>query len=338
MAFRFLAVMIFGFLLLWGVKSLFDDRSRSGNVAEARPDVTTFSVRNTTYASPSSLPSRNFDPRAPKLSSGGPKPDEPESVSSAIMKVRLQQAGAAGLDRMVQFGSRPLEGNVNAPDPGLAESRAQPILTESFQAGQTEKIVTASTSPEPLLLPLPQERNASQPENVPVGSKAREASASVESLTQEQVAQIKSRLHDLGFLSLAKSSAWDTSARNALRDFKVANGLSNNDRWDLETSDKLHAQTAVHAGHSIIGHWSTAPCRSRKPTDTQLSITSRHTKSSAGSVCEFLDLKATARDWRVKASCSQGEKRWSASGKFALTGDKLTWTSERDVISYFRCN
>jgi hypothetical protein len=337
MAFRFLAVMIFGFLLLWAVKSLFDDQSRSGNQVETRP-ITAASLDNPTYVNQSSLSRRNFGPQPPKLSIERPKPDKSESVSLSVMKARLQRLGAAGLERMVQFGSQPLEQQVDAQSPGLAEMRPEPILTETFQAGQEGKIVSASASPELPLPTVPPGLKTPEPENVPPKSKPGEAWASLESLAPEQASHIKSRLHDLGFLSSAKSSAWDTSARNAFRDFKVANGLSYDDRWDLETSNKLEAQTAVRANRSIIGNWSTAPCRSRKPTDTQLSISSRRAKSSAGSVCEFHDLKATAHDWRVKSTCSQGDKRWTANGRFSLTGDKLTWTSERDVINYFRCN
>jgi hypothetical protein len=59
---------------------------------------------------------------------------------------------------------------------------------------------------------------------------------------------------------------------------------------------------------------------------------------STGSVCEFNDLKRDADGWRVRSSCSQGKEHWAANGKFALKGDKLVWTSERDVVSYFRCN
>jgi hypothetical protein len=57
---------------------------------------------------------------------------------------------------------------------------------------------------------------------------------------------------------------------------------------------------------------------------------------STGSVCEFNDLKRDTDGWRVRASCSHGREHWAANGKFALKGDKLIWTSERDVISYFR--
>jgi hypothetical protein len=329
--FGFLAVMVFGFLVLKGIDSLFDHRSGPVSKVEVQPDTRTSIVRNPKYPKPS----ENLDPQPQKVSAA--EPDQPERVFLSIMKVRLERLGAVGLEKMVWFDPQPLERRVDAQSLGLAEIGPQPILTESFQASQERRIVIASASPEDPLLTPPQELKASQPEGTAPRSKVEEASATVESLTEEQVLHIKSRLHDLGFLSFAKSDKWDAGARNALRDFKVANSLPNDYTWDLETSNKLNSETAVRADHSIIGDWSTAPCRSAKPTDTRLSISSGRSKSSAGGVCDFHDLKVTAREWRVKATCSQGDKRWTATGKFSLTADKLVWTSERDVINYFRC-
>jgi hypothetical protein len=332
--FGFLAVMIFSFLLLKTIEPLFDLRARPVSKVEV-PDVRTSVVRNPKHPNP---PSQNLDAQPQKVEAGGAKSDEPERVFPSIFKVRLERQGAIGLERMLWFDSQPLERRADAHSFGLAEIGPQPILTESLQASEERRVVTASANPaQPLVIP-PQELKASESEDTPSRSKAEEASATVESLTEGQVLQIKTRLRDLGFLSSAKSGKWDAGVRNALRDFKVVNSLSNDDNWDLETSNKLNAQTAVRANHSIIGDWSTAPCRSPKPTDTRLSISSRRSKSSTGGVCEFHDLKVTAREWRVKATCSQADKRWTATGRFSLTADKLVWTSERDVISYFRCH
>jgi hypothetical protein len=338
MVFRFLAVMIFGFLLLTAVQSLFDQRSRPVSKVKVQPDSGNFIAHNSEYPSPSSPPRPNSDPQPQKVPGGGAEPEEPERVSLSVMKVRLNRLGAVGLERIARLDPEPLERRADAQSPGLAEIGREPILTKTFQTSWDERIVTASASPEYPLLTPPQELKAFEPEDTPPPNKAEETSATAESLTKGQVLNIKSRLRDLGFLSSAKSGEWDVGVRNALRDFKVANSLTNDDIWDLETSNKLNSQTAVRANHSIIGDWSTAPCRSAKPTDTRLSISSRRSKSSTGGVCEFHDLKVTAREWRVKATCIQGDKRWTATGKFSLTADKLVWTSEPDVVSYFRCH
>ena len=236
---------------------------------------------------------------------------------------------------MVRFDAQPFEQRADVPGPGFAEVGPRPILTQSFQANSEGRIVTASASAT-AVSGAHQELKTVE-EDTPARRKADEASPTADSLTEQQISRVKSRLRDLGFLSSAKRGGWDANARNALRDFKVANGLSNDDAWDVETSKKIDSQFAVRADGSIIGNWSTTPCRSAKPGNIRLSVTSRQAKSSAGSVCDFQDLKATAREWRVRATCSQGEKRWTANGKFSLSSDKLVWSSERDVISYFRC-
>jgi len=322
--FGFLAVMIFSFLVLKAIESLFDLRSRP--VSKVEPDIRTSVAHNPTYPNP---PLQNFDAQPQKVG-GGTKSDEPERASPSIFKVRLERLGAIGLEKKLWFDSQLLERRADTHSFGLAEIGPQPFLTETLQANEERTVVTASADPaQPLLIP-PQELKDSEPEDD-------KPSATV-ALTEARVLQIKTRLRDLGFLSSAKSGKWDSGVRNALRDFKVVNSLPNDDKWDLETSNKLNAQTVIRANHSIIGDWSTAPCRSPKPTDTRLSISSRRSKSSTGGVCEFHDLKVMAREWRVKATCSQADKRWIATGKFSLTADKLVWTSERDVISYFRCH
>ena len=175
-----------------------------------------------------------------------------------------------------------------------------------------------------------------KPSALPADDELKEASVSAHSLTYDLL-QIKSRLRELGYMSPANGRG-DRNARDALRDFKVVNGLPNDDRLDLPTSYKLRSQTAIRADQSIVGTWSTAPCQSGKITDTRLSLSSRGAKSSAGSICEFNELRSKKDEWRVRAKCSKGNQRWDAKGKFALSTSKLVWSSDRDVISYFRCN
>ena len=201
-----------------------------------------------------------------------------------------------------------------------------------------ERVVTANASTAPLSIEMSQETKLQPDPDRSPQLEPRDALTRKESLTYERVLQIRSRLRDLGFLSAAKGGAWDTSVRDALRDFKITNHLRNDDVWDLDTSKKLNSPTAIRANQSIIGSWSTGTCRSTKPTDTRLSISSRRAKSSTGSVCEFRDLQWANHEWRVKANCSQGPQHWVANGRVALMANKLVWTSERDVISYSRCN
>jgi hypothetical protein len=237
---------------------------------------------------------------------------------------------------MVRFDSQPFEQHVDVPALGFAEVAPRAVPTQSFQAKLEKGLVTASATAAAIASAYQEPKIAEEGDTLP-RRKPDEAAPDPESLTEQQIWRAKSRLRDLGFLSSAKRGGWDANARNALRDFKVANGLPNDDIWDLETSKQIDSRSAVRADRSIIGNWSTAPCRSAKPGSTMLSVTSRRAKSSAGSVCEFQDLKVTTREWRVRAACSRGEKRWLANGKFSLSADKLVWYSEGDVINYFRC-
>jgi hypothetical protein len=192
--------------------------------------------------------------------------------------------------------------------------------------------VTANASTESPSIELSQDTKLQpEPDRLPQ-RESKVASIGTESLTYEHVLQIRSRLRDLGYLSSTKGGRWDASARNALRDFKLMNHLPNNDVWNLETSTKLNSQTATRADQSIIGSWSTAPCRSAKTTDIRLSISSRLAKSSAGSVCEFRDLQWTNHEWRVRTKCSQGTQLWVANGKFALMANKVVWTSATSLV------
>jgi hypothetical protein len=337
MVFAFLAVMILGFLVLNAIEFLFDSLPPVWKVV-VHPDTRNSLGPDPKYPNQPSHFRQNSDPQPRKQWAEGPEADEPARVSLLTMKARLEQLGARALEMTVRFDPEPLERRVDAHNVGFAEIAPQPVLTESFQIGQAARIVTANATPEPPSVTPPQELNAPERQSAPPLSKSKEASTTAEAFTEEQVLHIKSRLRDLGFLSSAKAGGWDASTRNALRDFKAVNSLSNDDIWDLTTSNKLNSQRAIRADHSIIGNWSTAPCRSAKPTDIRLSISSRRSKSSAGSVCEFHNLKVTAREWRVQANCSHGDKRWTANGKFSLTADKLVWTSDHDVIGYFRCN
>jgi hypothetical protein len=331
-----LLVMTCGFLLLNAIESRFG-RSPPVRKVIVRAEPGSSIVRVSERPKPLSAGSNVPALRPQKKSSRGVEPDDAERVSSSIGKAQLERLGAMALERMVRFDSQLFERPADAQSFAFAEIKPQPILTETFQAKSKKSIATASASPELPLPNPPQELRISEQEDTPARGKA-EASTTAEFLSEEQVLHIKSRLRDLGFLSSAKRGVWDASARNALRDFKVVNSLPNNDEWNLETSNRINSQVAVRADESIIGNWSTASCRSVKPTDIRLSISSRRAKSSAGSVCEFHNLKAAAREWRVKATCSQGDKHWTANGKFSLSADKLIWTSERDVIRYSRCN
>jgi hypothetical protein len=324
--------MVFAFLLLNAIESL-SNPSPTTKKVEAQSDITNSTGRSPKQSTQSSPRRQTTGAQAEKQPQPRNLAEDPAQVSLLHMKVRLEQFGSMALQKAIQFDPEPLERRLD-PDT-LVLRDAVPRPTETSRPQWKEKIVTASASTESPLLEPRQEANVTLPERL---TPTPQGVSNDASLDADTLLQIKSRLRDLGFLSSARTGGWDARARDALRDFKVANHLANDDQWNHQTNKKLSSQTAIRADQSIVGTWFTASCRSAKTTNTRLSINSRRAKSSAGSVCEFHDLQTNNREWRVRATCSQGNQRWPANGKFALKADKLVWTSGSDVISYFRCN
>ena len=161
-----------------------------------------------------------------------------------------------------------------------------------------------------------------------------ESLPSTASAPEDDLVKVQVRLRDLGFLSSARIETWDASSRKALRDFKLANGLANDDTLDMVTREKLNSPGAVRADQSLFGTW----CRSGEEKKLRLTVNSRGTKSSAGSACVFDDIHAENGGWRVRATCSADKEKWTASGRVKVKANKLAWASEGDVVDYLRCN
>jgi len=327
----FLAIMVFAFLVFNVIDSLLGP-SPPARIAQARPDITGSTGRDSVQTGGSSLPIVKEDAAEDAV------PEEPAQASRSHRIAGLEKLRERALEKALHFDSRPLQQRLEANDLAPADTVSTPASPESFQPQWKGGVATANAGHEPSSIE-PSQETKSQPEpDPPPQHNLREASPGTESLTHEQVLQIRSRLRDLGYLSTGKSDAWDAGAREALRDFKLVNDLPKNEVLDAATIKKLNAPSAVRADQSIIGNWSESPCRSAGKTNVRLSISSHRAKSSGGSVCEFADLRRSDREWRVRANCSQGPKHWVANGRFALNGNKLVWTSERDVINYVRCN
>jgi hypothetical protein len=228
-------------------------------------------------------------------------------------------------DRAIRFDPRPLDRSLDGTSLVPSDPVPIPTLTEALQPQQERTLVTANlASAEPLSLDLREGTNTLfQPPSPTTQPEPKQTSLSSASLNEEHVQQIQSRLRDLGFLSSAKSGAWDRSSRDALRDFKVVNHLPHDDKWDQETSEKLHSKTAIRADQSFIGRWSTTPCRSAKTKEQRLSINSRRARSSTGSVCEFHDLASDNRGWRVRTTCSQGRPTLDRQRQIHVDGQKV---------------
>jgi peptidoglycan hydrolase-like protein with peptidoglycan-binding domain len=57
----------------------------------------------------------------------------------------------------------------------------------------------------------------------------------------------QNRLIELGFLKGQADGIWGTKSRTALRAFKVANGLTADDKWDDLVSGQLYSTQAARS-------------------------------------------------------------------------------------------
>jgi Putative peptidoglycan binding domain len=154
----------------------------------------------------------------------------------------------------------------------------------------------------------------------------------------ENAKRVQQRLIDLGFLFGAADGIWGARSRRALQDFRVANGIGDDDTWDEATQERLLTSQDVNAANtsdiSFIGGWGidVAECR-----ESPLTITANRATNTFAA-CEF---HSTQRDssnvWRLRALCANNSERWNANIRFTLSGSKLTWSSERGTTTYVRC-
>jgi hypothetical protein len=102
--------------------------------------------------------------------------------------------------------------------------------------------------------------------------------------------------------------------------------------------DIKHVQRDTNAASTsdpgFIGRWGSNAAECRK---SPLMITRRRAESS-GATCEFQSTQPeNLNRWRLQARCANDGERWNANIRFALSGSKLTWSSERGTTTYVRC-
>jgi hypothetical protein len=158
----------------------------------------------------------------------------------------------------------------------------------------------------------------------------------LEPLTANIVLAIQTRLKSFGFAA-PLTGVWDSATRDALRDFTVANQLDPSDTWNLTTQQRLRSNSAAPANKSFVGDWSSVACTLERGQEAPLSINSRRAKSNAGGACEFLKITYSGPAWRIQAICQVDRNRWN-NITLTLNANRLTWSSERGVAQYFRCN
>jgi hypothetical protein len=214
--------------------------------------------------------------------------------------------------------------------------RVIPIHPSTDSAGQRSAFATATTRN---IADEPANARPPQTEISPPSVTTPEESSQQLDLGQVEAAKrVQQRLIELGFLFGTADGVWGPRSRKALQDFRIANRIGDNDTWDGATQERLLAASDVVAADpsdiSFIGGWGVdvAQCR-----ESPLTITASRAEAFGGA-CEFQSTqRESATVWRLRAQCGNDSERWNANIRFALSGDKLTWSSERGTTIYRRC-
>jgi hypothetical protein len=152
----------------------------------------------------------------------------------------------------------------------------------------------------------------------------------------QNVLWVQSRLRELGFLR-GGTNGWDSLSRSALRDFKTANGFPTDDKWDFSVEERLASGSARRAQQTFVGSWSETSCEPGARPD--VSITPRRAISSAGGVCEFLNVRSERSGWTITTSCSNAGEKWTATIRLAVIDGKLIWIGRDGTeTQYFKCD
>jgi hypothetical protein len=306
-----LIVLVCGFFLVGAIDSLSSPRQ----LAQADAGAATHKNRKQPSQSslPRSEPSRHAATDASADDLVASTPQDNKGLTAALK--------ARGLEIAHRVVAQTAESSRDANNSDSDVALSKPVRTEIFRPASEERIITEKFAS------AGSNARAFAPEKEPVTLPRPVLS------TDEDLRQVRSRLHDLGFLSSAGNGTCDAACKSALRDFKLANRLANDDVLDSHTREQLNSPRAIRADQSFLGNW----CRAADKKTLRLSISSGRAKSSAGSVCMFHDMHVEDRGWRVRATCSEKDQSWSANGKITLASGKLVWASERDVVSYSRC-
>jgi len=156
--------------------------------------------------------------------------------------------------------------------------------------------------------------------------------------------RVQRRLTDLGFLVGTANGTWGPRSRQALRDFRGAQGLGQSDTWDEKAQQALFSPAAARApaapaAGTFVGGWgiNADHCRQAPDNRSPLRINTRRAEAS-NTTCEFNSTqRETANEWRIQASCADEHDQWNANIRLTLAGSRLTWASERGTATYLRC-
>jgi peptidoglycan hydrolase-like protein with peptidoglycan-binding domain len=228
------------------------------------------------------------------------------------------------------------DGGLSQPEPSAAEQQPQEpaagvVVTQSILPPSEDdpSTVALPSAPVPNTAPSPVDATTALP------------TPPLDLGQIEDAKLVQRRLVDLGFLFGAADGNWGPRSRKALRDFRAAQHIGANDTWDEEAQEALFSTTAVRAPTTatFVGGWGLDADQCRQVHDNRSPLTiSTRSAEAFGATCQFnVTERQSANEWRIRATCADERDRWNANIRLTLSGNKLTWTSERGTVTYLRC-
>ncbi|MCG2639413.1 MULTISPECIES: peptidoglycan-binding protein [Bradyrhizobium] len=172
--------------------------------------------------------------------------------------------------------------------------------------------------------------------------------ATVNPLNRNDAARIHNKLRELGYYRASNNNLWSAASRDALKEFKMRNGLEANDVWDIDTEQRLMAANApstpadLEAAFSAVvaGAWTTdlRACQGATGGSDALIMTMT-TKGAEtdGARCDFQSFSGSGVTWKVAAVCTVSGETRKATISLARSNDTLTWSSPKGTTKYLRC-
>ena len=153
--------------------------------------------------------------------------------------------------------------------------------------------------------------------------------------------QIQKRLFDLGFLQTPPDGKWGPRSVRGLQEFRAAQNLRSDSIWDHDTEEALLSSPiapSVETNPGFAGNWRPeGEACGQDGEGPPLRITMGRAETAAGR-CDFEFVRADPEGgWRVRAKCFVNGETWQANVHLRLSGQRLTWTSERGTSQYLRC-
>jgi peptidoglycan hydrolase-like protein with peptidoglycan-binding domain len=200
-------------------------------------------------------------------------------------------------------------------------------------------IVIRRSTPPDAEMPDLQARTEPPPVTVPNSADTIKTPQQLDLREVEDAKRVQQRLIELGFLFGVADGRWGPRSRQALQEFKGANGIGDSDTWDEATQERLltapDAKAARTSDISFVGAWGV---NAEECGKSPVKVTARRAADAFGASCEFRSTERESSNvWRVRALCTNEGEHWNANIRFTLSGSKLTWSSERGTTTYLRC-